>query len=104
VTSPTPLPEPLRSFAATTLRVSKLLGQASSIQWSPAPVARPSDDTTERSKGGHSDPTVATVFDDRRLAVRAAVLTAEDALRTSRLVLEEAKRTLETAVDRWSGD
>lgn len=104
MTSPSPLPEPLRSFVAASLRVSRLLGQAQAVQWSPAPIPRPREDTTERSKGGHSDPTVATVFDERRLTVRAAVLTAETVLRDARLALDEAEATLARAVDGWSGE
>jgi hypothetical protein len=101
---PIHLPDFLAHFTEETLVVAKLLGDAQAVQWQPAPVPKPRDDTTERASGGHGDPTATTVADERRLAVRAAVLTAEEDLRQARHALEQSATSLSTAVAKWYGD
>jgi len=97
------LPDALRAFAEEALRLASLLGQADEIQWQPSPTPKPREDTTERSKGGHGDPTASIVADDRRLAVRAAVLQAEAAIEKATVDVQGASARLEHAIDRWTG-
>jgi hypothetical protein len=103
MTSPLdPTPVVLR-LAEEALSTSAVLREASDIQWQPSPAPRPREDTTERSKGGHSDPTVNTVTDPRRLQLRAAVLEAEHLLESATRALAASRRRLEAAVDAWNG-
>lgn len=97
------LPQELRSFATTTLQLAQLLGEAQEAQWKPSHVPQPRDDTSERAKGGHGDPTLATVVDDRRLALRAAVIQSEQALETAFATVRQAADRLQLQLDRWAG-
>lgn len=99
----TALPDTLRAFAEDALRLASLLGQADEIQWQPSPTPKPREDTTERSKGGHGDPTASIVADDRRLAVRVAVLKGEGAIEQAAAAVRSASADLEHAIDRWTG-
>lgn len=80
------------------------LSAAQAIQWEAAPVPTPRDDTSERAKGGKSDPTARVVFDERRLRVRAAVIAAERVLETTLREARDARVTLRSAVAAWEGD
>jgi hypothetical protein len=93
----------IRRLAEEALSTSAVLAEASEIQWQPSPAIRPREDTTERSKGGHSDPTTLTVTDPRRLQLRAAVLEAEHLLERATAALAATRRRLEAAVDSWNG-
>ena len=97
------LPATVRSFAAETLALAQSMQKADAIQWEAAPIPRPSDDTTERAKGGHGDPTQAIALDDRRLAVRAQYDAAMAALDTAYAAVRAARRHLDGAVDAWEG-
>jgi len=103
---PAPLALPLlvRQVTTEALALAQTLGQAEEIQWKPslAPTAR--DDTTERSRGGHGDPTVSTVLDGRRLNVRAAVVNAEGTLERLIVALRETREHLEDSIDEWNGN
>lgn len=86
------------------LRLERILSAADAVQWSPSPTPKPRDDTTERSKGGHGDPTLQTVVDSRRLEVRAAVEEAQRVLTEAARSMHAARTALEESVARWSGD
>jgi hypothetical protein len=81
-----------------------LLQEGSAVQWSASPVPRPRDDTTERAKGGHGDPTPSIVVDDRRLAVRDQVVRSEKVLRDAALALRGVRRGLEISLASWAGE
>lgn len=104
MTARTTLPPIVRDLAEHALGLAALLPQAEGIQWTTAPVPRPRDDTTERASGGHGDPTFATVADDRRLGVRAAVLTSYDALEQAIRALIAAEQAVEGAISRYYDD
>lgn len=103
MTTPRPLPAAVRTFAESTLRLASVMHEAEAVQWSPSLTPKPREDTTERAKGGHGDPVVSTVLDPRRLAVRAAVIDAELALKEAEEKAVEARRALEAALARWQG-
>lgn len=94
----------VRELAAEALALSLSLEGASAIQWAPAPVPRPSNDTTERSKGGHGDPTADTVTDERRLAVRESVTAGLDDLERTVAGLRRARARVDSAVAAYYGD
>jgi hypothetical protein len=104
MTARTTLPPIVRDLAERALLLAAELPKAEGIQWTAAPVPRPREDTTERASGGHGDPTFATVSDDRRLAVRAAVLTSYDALEQAIRALIDAEQDLRRAVTRYYDD
>lgn len=93
----------LDDFCRAALTLRALLAEAGDAQWKPSHTPRPRDDTDERSKGGHGDPTLATVVDDRRLALRAAVIEAEGAFDEAALRMSDAGRKVQRALDRWAG-
>jgi hypothetical protein len=93
-----------RGLAETLPTLLDELAAAQSIQWEPAPVPSPRDDTSERSKGGRSDPTARAVFDERRLRVRAAVVAAERVLETALHDARDSLAGLRSAVAEWEGD
>lgn len=76
--------------------LAQLVEEASEVQFMPSPIPRPAEDTTERAKGGHSDPTLRVVADARRIAVREFVL---NSIREA----QRLKRQGEHALDRWAG-
>lgn len=100
----TSLPSAVRSFAAESLSLARSLADAEEIQWTAAPVPKPREDTTERAKGGHGDPTLATVLDERRLAVRQAVEEAHATLAANTEATAEARQKLDAAIASWNGD
>lgn len=97
------VPATVKAFAEEALRLALALNAAEDIQWSAAPVLRPRDDTTERAKGGHGDPTPSITLDDRRLEVRAGVREAEAALLAGLEALRTARHKLEASIERWEG-
>ena len=100
----TPLPAVVRSFTEEALFLARSAAEAEEIQWSAAPIPKPREDTTERAKGGHGDPTLAIVLDERRLAVR---LRYEEALVVLRELTEQAadaRRNLNAAIAAWNGE
>lgn len=97
-------PTTVRAFASAALRLASALGRAEEVQWQPSPVPRPREDTTERSRGGHSDPTATTATDPRRLALRAAVVSAEVALEKALAECEARAADVERALQVYYGD
>lgn len=81
-----------------------ILPAAVDAQWQRPPVRKASDDTTERSKGGHSDPTSAIALDDVRSQLRSQVLNSEHVLRTAIVALRGVRRGLERRLEAWEGD
>lgn len=100
-----PLNVTIRAFAEEVLFLGRSLTAAEEIQWTAAPIPKPREDTTERSKGGPpADTTLATVLDDRRLAVRDAVVTAHESLADAVERARVARRGLDLAIDAWNGN
>jgi len=93
----------VRRLASGALVLARTTADAQAVQWDASPVPRPRDDTSERAKGGHSDPTPLVTFDDRRLAVREAVKGAVRALDAAAQAAEEANRAVEEALESWAG-
>jgi hypothetical protein len=92
-----------RAVATEALALALLIGEAAEIQWQPATTPKPREDTTERSRGGHGDPTLNTVADERRLAVRAGVRASEHLLGEALKALVRARKRMETVIDEHNG-
>lgn len=92
-----------KDFAADVLALSALLSDASEAQWQAGRTPVPKEDTTERSKGLTSDPTPNIVVDGRRLALRASVIEAEQALHAAQAEVRKAGRHLTDAIGKWHG-
>lgn len=88
--------ELLAACVTSWTELAALVEEAAEVQFMPSPIPRPAEDTTERSKGGHSDPTARITTDARRIAVREFVT---DSLRAS----QKLRRQGEAALDRWAG-
>jgi len=101
--TPRPLPQIVEDVTAEALALASALAAAEAIQWSPSQSPKPRDDTSERARGGHGDPTLATVVDDRRLAVRAAVVSGHVEIEKLLPILRAAREEVQEAVDRWHG-
>lgn len=98
MTAPSP-----RDLAAAALRVIQLLNEVGEAQWRAGRTPVPREDTTERSKGLTSDPTPNIVADQRRLALRAAVIETEQSLEAAMKTLTAAERHLTDALTKWQG-
>ncbi|UDL14647.1 hypothetical protein SEA_KEALII_41 [Arthrobacter phage KeAlii] len=96
--------ETVKATAAESLKIVRLLDAAAEIQWEASPVPKPREDTTQRAKGGHGDPTGDIVLDPRRLAVREAVVTAEGEILAHLETLRAARVRLEAAIEAWNGE
>lgn len=96
-------PPTLAVFAATYLRVRQLLSDIGDAQWRAGKSPVPKEDTTERSKGLTSDPTPSITVDSRRMALRLAVIEAEQALEKAGRNLQAAERHLNDAFEKWQG-
>lgn len=99
----TPTTFDVKDFAADVLALSALVSDAQEAQWQAGKTPVPREDTTERSRGLVSDPTPSTVADGRRLALRAAVIDAEQALQVAQAKVRSAGRNLTEALTRWHG-
>ncbi|MBO3095856.1 DUF7169 domain-containing protein [Cellulomonas dongxiuzhuiae] len=94
----------LGDLVLTARSLALRLEDAEAVQWQAAPRQRPRDDTTERSKGAPpNDPTSATVLDDARLVLRAAVRRGERALGAAIDATAAAEREVDRALDAWQG-
>lgn len=86
--------------AATLRRLAELLTEAETVQWRPALTP-----TVERVGGGSSgtyaDPTATIALDERRLAVRAAVIGAETSIAAAERHLEARAVALAAALEAW---
>lgn len=93
--------ELIQSTADAATRLAKAIVAASAVQWSRS-LSAPGH-SEGRAKGGVSDPTADTATDERRLAVRAAVVDGE--LTLERFVTEanEKAAALESALAAWAG-
>jgi hypothetical protein len=95
--------ETARTAASAALKLASLIDAAAEIQWQPSNTPKPREDTTERSRGGHSDPTLNVVADERRLALREAVTVGADQLTKAARILDAVGAKLEVAIDDWHG-
>lgn len=92
-----------RSIAEESLKLGLVMNRANEIQWEASPIPKPREDTSQRSIGGHSDPTGDIVLDARRLSVREAFVNAERAMVNLHQALLDARENLEEAVEKWNG-
>lgn len=82
-----------------------VLPDATARQWSPSPVPKPREDTSQRASGDRPpNPTADTVLDARRLAVRETVLRSERALREVAVSVRGTRLAVERAVARFDGE
>jgi hypothetical protein len=96
--------EDLTEIRRTLDDLEKLLPAAYECQWERSPAPRSREDTTERAKGGPpSDPTSATVLDDRRLDLRANVRRAEAVVAYVKKSTDIASRGLALSLETWEG-
>lgn len=94
----------LNAVVGLSLQLQGLLTEAESAQWQRSRVIQSDeDDPGIRSKGDHGDPTFDAVSDPARLALRAAVIQAEDVLARHYAEEHEAAIGLQKALDRWNG-
>ena len=93
----------VKDFIAAGLRLMDLLEATGTSQWEAGCTPQPREDTTERSKGTTSDPTPTIVMDARRLALRATVIEAEQALEKAMHNMTAAARHLEKALEAHHG-
>lgn len=100
----THLPATVRDFAQEALLLAASIDKAQAIQWEAAPIPKPHDDTTERAKGGHGDPTGSIALDERRLAVRAQHDYALASLDVATAAARSARRQLDAVIAAWEGD
>jgi hypothetical protein len=98
-----PLPATLRDLTAAALTLARLLNEADDVQWQRSIVPQPRDDTSERARGGHSDPTADIVADERRLALRAQVVAGQILLESATRAMLAVSRRLERALEKWNG-
>jgi hypothetical protein len=94
----------LAAQVGLSLQLQALLSDAESSQWQRSRVIQGDDDDPGiRSKGEHGDPTFDAASDPARLALRVAVLSAEEVLARQYDELTEQAARLQTALDRWNG-
>jgi hypothetical protein len=91
------------SSARAALGLASLIGAAADAQWSSAPIPHTASGERPAPTGEVADPTFATVADERRLRLRAAVVAGERALRTTARDLAAAERKLHDALEAWHG-
>ena len=84
--------------------IEQLIPAATAAQWTKAPVARPAEDTAERSRGVPADPTADTVLDTDRVYLREQVLRSERVIRVMIAALRRARADLERGLAPWTGD
>lgn len=95
---------PIIETARDLLALAQLLGDVEELQWKPAPIPKPREDTDRKAAGGHGDPTGDTALDPRRLELRQAYTRAAATLGEISHSARMARRDLEEAVGRWSGE
>jgi hypothetical protein len=103
-TERTPMTAPLTAFAASILRLRATLAEAADAQWQPSHTPQAREDTTERASGVRSDPTLAIVVDDRRLALRDDVRRAEEVLASAAAYADRVEARLARTLDAWAGE
>jgi hypothetical protein len=98
------LAEQIKRTAHSLLKLAELAADAEFVQWerSYAPTAR--DDTTERGKGGHGDPTADVALDERRLGVRVAYDRALDVLTSAEHNARTAQANLTRSLASWHNE
>ena len=94
----------LNATVGLSLQLQGLLAEAESAQWQRSRIIQgDEDDPGIRSKGSHGDPTFDAVSDPARLALRAAVMQAEDVLARHHAEAREVATVLQKSLDRWNG-
>lgn len=93
-----------RRLADMSLKVALARNAAEEAQWERSHTPKPREDTTERAKGGHGDPTGDIVMDERRLALREAVKLADAVVLDALDTLNTTRLNLLNALADWNGD
>lgn len=100
-------PEALDALLTRMTKEVEMLADVAALaldaQWSPSPVTRARDDTSERETGVRSDPTSAVALDDRRLALRLQVIKSERIIKEALVSIIGVRRGFERALDQWEG-
>jgi hypothetical protein len=81
-----------------------LLPDAIDVQCLPSPRILPREDTAERAKNRRSDPTLATVADESRLALSQQVLRSRRLLQNVAVAARGVRRGLEISLVAWCGE
>jgi hypothetical protein len=89
----------IRNMGDAVLRLGRAFAQAVAIQYAAPLGASARIDTTERSRGTVSNPTLDTATDSRRLRLRAADIGAEVAMDTITTAAHRAADDLDAAID-----
>lgn len=84
--------------------LAPVLDNARAAQWSSPPRLRPVEDTAERSKGPHSDPTPNLALDDRRLALSSQIKESERIIREAAAAVRGVRRGLEMRFADWEAE
>lgn len=101
--SPRALAESIRAFGQAAIRLSSAAAHGQEVQYLKPAAPSKRGETPEKAKGGISRPTEDIAMDERRLRLRASVISAD-------LVMEEltekanaAADELVSALDDWAG-
>lgn len=84
--------------------LAPVLDMASAAQWSVPPRRRPDEDTAERSKGPHSDPTPGIAIDERRLALSVQIKESDRIVREAAAAVRGVRRGLELRFAEWEAE
>jgi hypothetical protein len=83
-------------------QLREVLGPALEAQWQPS-VRENTENTEVKSRAEIPNPTLDTVMDGRRMALRAQVLRSERIMRQTAINVRGVRRGLERALDHWEG-
>lgn len=81
--------------------LERVVPAATEAQWTAPPRVQPADDTPQRSKGIHSDPTPSIALSDHRLRLRDQVISSERLLRETIVALRGVRIGLERSLSAW---
>ena len=95
--------EAIRTLAENVTELADALAHAEEVQWLRPAAPSLRQETTEKAKGGISNPTADITADERRLRVRAAVITGEVVAQSIAQDAATAAATLRAAVTDWAG-
>ncbi|WP_336628481.1 MULTISPECIES: DUF7169 domain-containing protein [unclassified Microbacterium] len=95
--------EALRTLGEAVTEFADALAHAEEVQWLRPAAPSLRQETSEKAKGGISNPTADITADERRLRVRAAVITGEVVAQSVTQDLATSATTLREAVTDWAG-
>lgn len=95
--------EALRKLGESVTEFADALAHAEEVQYLRPAAPSLRQETTEKAKGGISNPTADITADERRLRVRAAVISGEIGAQRIATTADELARELRAAVTDWAG-